>query len=352
MRTLDIAVNLFHHYEAVREVNHYYGLLAVYALAKIADTDGHETVMQQAMRHLRRYPEGIRHPRYNFESYRAGGNGQAYLLMRGKNEAKAETIRRYAEETLRAPADEQGILIMPGKPEKRQIWIDVVTAVTPFMLFAGLYFQEDRYIDFALHQCFAMYDAFENPQNHLLHQSRGFLPDPAALSADHWSRGNGWGLLGLADIVENLPQTHPAYSEAVRRFTRHADALLAHQNHTGLWRQEISEPLAWDESSGTGLILYGIGVGLRTGLLSPDTYMPAFRKGIDGIVSRCINRDFSTEKSCIGCLCPGEGAQKGMPIAYITDRCAHRDEPHSFGALMLALLEAHQNGITEVSWQK
>lgn len=352
MRTLDLAVNLFHHYEAAREVNHYYGLLAIYALAKIADADNREMTMQQAQRHLRRYPDEMRHPRYNFACYRAGGNGQAFLLMRGKNEPKADVIRQYAEETLRAPADQEGILIMPSRPEKQQIWIDVVTAVTPFMLYAGLYFQDARYVDFALHQCFAMYDALENPENHLLHQSRGFLPDPDALSMDHWSRGNGWGLVGLADIIEHLPQTHPAYPEAVRRFQRHAQALLVHQNHTGLWRQEIPEPLAWDESSGTGLILYGMGVGLRTGLLDQALYMPAFRKGIDGLVARCVNRDFSTEKSCIGCLCPGEGAQKGQPIAYITDRYAHRDEPHSFGALMLALLEAHQNGISQVAWQK
>lgn len=353
MRTIDIAVNLFSRYEQVREVNHYYGLLAIFALAKIADETGDAITMQQAMRHLNRYPDTMRHPRYNFEAYRAGGNGQAYLLMRGKNEAKAEVVRAYAEETLRAPADDQGILIMPGRPEKKQIWIDVVTAVSPYMLYAGLYFDEPRYIDFALNQCFAMYDAFEDPENHLLHQSRGFIDgDITALSTDHWSRGNGWGIIGLAEILQYLPRTDARYAEAERRFIRHCEAMLPYQTENGLWRQEIPDPLAWEESSGTGLILHSYGVGIRLGILDSEKFGPAFRRGLEGLVRHCINADFSTEKSCIGCLCPGSGPDKGTPKAYIVDKHAHRNEPHSFAPIMLTLLEAHMSGITEVAWDK
>lgn len=352
MRTMDIAVNLFNRYEQVREVNHYYGLLAIFALAKVADTSGDATTMQQTMRHLRRYPDTMRHPHYNFECYRAGGNGQAYLLMRGKNEAKAEVVRAYAEETLRSPADRDGILVMPRSPEKQQIWIDVVTAVSPFMLYAGLYFKEPRYIDFALHQCFAIYDVLEDPENALLHQARGFMEDVDAISTDHWSRGNGWGIIGLAEILQYLPREDARYAEAERRFKRHCEAMLPYQTKHGLWRQEIPEPLAWEESSGSGLILHSYGVGLRLGILDADRYMPAFRRGVEGLVQHCINADFSTEKSCIGCLCPGEGAEKGTPAAYITEKHAHRNEPHSFGPIMLTMLEAHENGIPEVAWNK
>ena len=104
----------------------------------------------------------------------------------------------------------------------------------------------------------------------------------------------------------------------------------------------------WEESSGTGLILYGYGAGLRLGLLDKDTYYRTFEKGIHGLSDLCINKDFSTGHSCPGCLCPGSGEDKGTIHAYIHEKQPRRDEPHSYGALMLAMVEAHRNGIRDI----
>ena len=352
MKVLDLSVNLFRRYEQVREVNAYYGLMALYGLVKTAEINGDPWTLTLAQRYLARYPDGMKHPRYNFENYRVGGNPQMYAHLAGLITGKEELLRLYAEETLRAPADRDGILCMPRSPEKEQIWIDVVVPATIYMLYAGLFFKEPRYIDFAIDQCFKMYDVFENPENGLLHQCRGFLPDATAFSTDHWSRGNGWGYIGLTDLIAFLPKDHPQYAEVERRFVKHSEAMLPWQTDRGLWRQELVEPLSWEESSGTGLILYGYGVGLRMGVLDPARFMPAFRLGLDGLVRYCINADFSTERSCPGCLCAGYGAMKGTPQGYIVDKTAFRNEPHSFGPFMLTLVEAHLNGITDVAWEK
>jgi unsaturated rhamnogalacturonyl hydrolase len=117
-------------------------------------------------------------------------------------------------------------------------------------------------------------------------------------------------------------------------------ALLPHQSPRGLWRQEIPLSMAWEESSATGLILYGYGVGLRMGLLDSATYRPVFEKGMAGLREHCINDDFSTELCCPGCLCPGEGERKGTVAAYVEDKQPVRDDGHSFGPLMLALCES------------
>ncbi len=112
----------------------------------------------------------------------------------------------------------------------------------------------------------------------------------------------------------------------------------------------MTECLSWEESSSAGLFVYGLGIGLRLGILNREIYEKAFRKGLKGILTFCINDDFSTERSCPGCLCPGEGDKKGTIQAYITEKLPVRDEHHSFGAFMLALTEAHRNGITEIDW--
>lgn len=93
--------------------------------------------------------------------------------------------------------------------------------------------------------------------NKFILKDGGFLADPEKISEDHWSRGNGWGVIGMVELVRYLPKDHPKYNEAVERFKAHCAALIKYQDFRGLWRREITEKYAWEESSGTGIILYG-----------------------------------------------------------------------------------------------
>lgn len=350
IHVLKLAEKLMGRYEASHErVAAYYGLLAYYGLAQAAVAGENPELLQKCKDYLTQYPDWFEHPYYNFESYRAGGNGKAWLFYKGcMPEAEAD-IRKYADLTYHAPAGENGILCWPGKPER--IWIDVVTCTTPFMLYAGLALQEEKYVDFAAEQCFKMYELFLDQTCGLLHQSKGFMDNPKRMSADHWSRGNGWGLLGLAELVRYLPAESVHRKKAERYFTEFMEALLPYQTERGLWRQEIPEPFSWEESSGTGLILYCMGIGLRLGLLQEESYRGAFEKGIRALVEYCLTDDFATYRSCPGCLCPGNGPTKGSVQAYLTEKIPQKDEVHSYGCMMLAFVEAYKNGIQEVEIQ-
>ena len=354
IRTLDVAYNVFCRFEQVAEVKHYPGLVALYGLAQLADASGNPAIREKAQTLLRRYPDHVDHPRYNFESYRVGGNGRAYLVMRGMDDEGKALLRQYAEITMQAPVDKAGIQCMPAKEKLplQQVWIDVITATTPFMVMAGVALGEDQYIAYGADQCFKMYDLFEDQENHLLHQARGFMDDVNAISQDHWSRGNGWGIIGLADMLQYLPQEDPRWQEAARRMQRHAQALARYQTERGLWRQSIACDLAWEESSGTGLIAYSLGVGIRMGVLAPEAFLPVLQKAIQGLADYCLHDDFSTELSCHGCLCPGKGRAKGTLQAYLCDVRAYKNEPHSFGPIMLAMVEAHRNGLKEIEWKE
>ncbi|WP_168735503.1 glycoside hydrolase family 88 protein [Cohnella fermenti] len=347
MNPLYASQKLYEHYEHIQEVKHYYGLLAIYALLQTAEEKRDPILLDKAKSILSRFPDRIAHPAYNFPSYRIGGNPKAYALMQDYMPEAEAQVREYAEEMLTAPRDRQGIMSMPSAPEKELIWIDVATAVTPYLLFAGLALGDQRYIDEAANQTFLMYETFLDPGNGLLHQSKNFAA-PGKFSEDHWGRGNGWGYFPLAELVRHLPGDSIHRPRAERYFKALSAALLPHQSERGLWRQEIPLEYSYEETSGTGLILYGMGVGLRTGLLDRDTYFPVFRKGVLGLNELSINEDFSTELSCPGCLCPGEGAEKGTVKAYVTLKLPYRDEPHSFGPLMLALVEAYRNGIHDL----
>lgn len=352
MNTLKISENLFLRYEQTQQVKGYCGLLAAWALAETAVEAHDDKLLDKCRSYLALYPDHFDHPRYNFENYRVGGNGKAWLVAKGLFDEERENIRKYAEITMNSPRDSEGIICHPQDTHKT--WIDVAFCITPFMLYAGLAFKEQKYIDFAVEQTFLMYDRFLDRTCGLLHQCKGFLPNPEQLSSDHWGRGNGWCYIALATLVEHLPKDSIHRPRAEKLFKDLSEALLACQTPRGVWRQQLDCEYAWDECSSTGLIAYGFGLGMRLGLLERKVYQEAFESALNAIVNRFIEKDFSTKMCCYGCLCPGYGETKGTLKAYLTEVYPTYNDPHSFGTLMFAMLEAYRNGITDLvgeSWE-
>ena len=331
-------------------LRHYQGILTMFAGTQAAACAKDEKWIAHVNSYLAKYPKNFNDPdvffKGSFANYRVGGLGKGWAVMNGYFNEDPELIREYAELTVNAPKTYDGLICAPSDLNK--VWIDIVFAITPFMLYAGLILNEEKYVDFAAEQCFKMYDVFMDKSNGLLHQTRGFLEDKSKISDDHWSRGNGWGIMGTTELVRYLPKDSKHYPEAVRRFKAHCEALLKYQNFRGMWRQEVCEPLAWEEASGTGIFLYAFGVGMRRGVLDKEKFMPAFRKGINALCKYCINPDMSIDKGCSGCCCPGRGEIKGTVEAYLNIPMPRRDDSHVFGPVIMALTEAEKLGIENV----
>jgi unsaturated rhamnogalacturonyl hydrolase len=350
MTPAELCVRLYDHYASIAEqVYHYQGLLGIYGLCRTADRTGDTVLLTRCGEILSAFPDHIEHSKYNFPSYTIGGIPRAFMLMRGHmtDPATRDCVRDYAEEMMAAPRDRRGILCNPHQPEAQKIWIDVAMAATPYLLFAGLAFDERRYIGEAVNQTALMYDEFRNPDNGLLHQCRNFV-GPGLYSSDHWGRGNGWGFIAATELVQYLPADAPGRPAAEKLFIDHARAMLGLQSSRGLWRQELPMASAWEESSATGLILYGYGVGMLTGVLEASEFGEAFDRGIAALVHWGINDEFGTELCCPGCLCPGSGQRKGTPEAYVEDKQPATDDPHGFGPIILALDAAARRGMTTV----
>ena len=341
---VELSEKIFRRIDDKFYVDAYYGLLLYFCIAHTAVYAENEDLLKRCIEYLDDYPDNFEHPHYNYELYRVGGYAKSYLFLKGfKDEWRNELIK-YAEITMNAPKNEDGIVGNPINPYR--IFIDVAACVVPFMLHVGVGCGIEKYVDFAAKQCFMMYDELMDKEIGLLHQSRGFRPDSSLLSEDHWSRGNGWGLMALTELVKYLPKESKHREKAILYFVNHIDSIIKYQAENGLWRQEIPEKLSWYETSGTGLILYAIGSGIRHGILKDDIYRQVFEKGIEGLARRCITDDFATHLGCSGCLCPGWGKEiHGTVEAYLGEVYPETDEPHSHGPVILALTEAHKLGI-------
>jgi hypothetical protein len=174
----------------------------------------------------------------------------------------------------------------------------------------------------------------------LLHQGRGFQGE-GKISEDCWSRGNGWGAFALAILVRDLPESHPKRAEVVALAKQFFTAVLNYQDKQGLWHQEMTDATSYIETSGSGILLYSLGVMLEKGLLNKK-YQKNLNKGLSAYLDY-IGPDGSVSNTCIGCLCPGKGTKED----YVTRKWELNDY-HAFGPVVLAYTQATKMGITTV----
>ena len=87
-----------------------------------------------------------------------------------------------------------------------------------------------------------------------------------------WGRGNGFPALGLALSLTALPDLHPARNELGHELRAHLEALVSHQDPTGMWHQVIDLPGSYRELTSTSMILFAIVRGVRLGLLERSDY--------------------------------------------------------------------------------
>jgi unsaturated rhamnogalacturonyl hydrolase len=115
----------------------------------------------------------------------------------------------------------------------------------------------------------------------------------------YWSRGNGWFAAGMAELLTVLPKDHPHYAFIRARFTMMMDALLACQSKTGLWRQLLDKPDYWEETSGTGMFVYAMVLGVKNGFLVGDQYKTAIRRGWLALAER-VDDEGNVSDVCVG----------------------------------------------------
>jgi unsaturated rhamnogalacturonyl hydrolase len=337
--TVTIAVRAFQKHVATHPLTTYMGILSLQGYARLAVISQNPAVLDDCRDHLSPFVRGERQWRASFTNYFCGGNGTAYLYWMGQFPEAEATVRHYAEDFFAAPCAANGIVCVPNA-DREKLWIDAAFAVTPFMLFAGLAFGEERYIVAGFEQIDKMYRLFRDPENGLLHQALG-VSGPDIMSQDHWSRGNGWGLLALTELVQYLPDRHSCRPAAESMLRDLLAACLRFQDEQGMWHQEITDHTSYVETSGSGLILYALGAGLAKKIIEPQAMAPYLR-GLRGYL-QYIRSDGTVYHTCRGCNSPGKGTiidYKQVPPVI--------NDAHAFGPVILAYGQAHSMGIQNI----
>lgn len=321
------------------DISTYPGTLLLHGMSEYALLKGNEESLSQVVGALEKFGTGDIKATGNFISYEAGGSGAAYLAWKGATDKLDKQVAAAAEKMM-AQQKRSTDGLMTIKTMSHHVFIDVAFAVTPYLLYSGLKFNKPEYVDYALFHTLESFRILKDEKTGLLHQGRGFQGE-GKVSEDNWSRGNGWGAFALAILVRDLPDSHPRKPEVVELAKQFFTAVLKFQNKQGLWHQEMSDPSSYVETSGSGILLYSLGVMLEKKLL-PKHYLENFKQGLRGYLDY-IAPDGSVSNTCIGCLCPGKGTKEDYK-----NRKWELNDYHAFGPVVLAYTQAAKMGIDKI----
>jgi len=73
-----------------------------------------------------------------------------------------------------------------------------------------------------------------------------------------WGRGQGWALLGLLDVLDELPTDHPCRQELAAAATRLTAVMIRLQRDDGHWYAVVDDPASGDETSTAAFMAAGM----------------------------------------------------------------------------------------------
>lgn len=164
-----------------------------------------------------------------------------------------------------------------------------------------------------------------------------------------WGRGNGFAALGLAMMLDHLPEEHDGRDRLLALFRQHMAALRSHQDYTGAWHQVIDREESYRELSCTCMITYAMIRGVRDGWLEREKYEPIIERAWHAIRTRVAADGTLVD------VCAGTGKQKSLRAYYDRPAILGRDERGGAMALLaateMAVREQEKRGRSRQSLQ-
>ncbi len=340
--TLQVAERVLDRGLSIVDLEKYPGMLMLHGMSEMAlvHPERQEELLGQTVALFQKYRTREIKGGGSFICYEAGGTGAALLHCKKVAGVLAEQVDDAARRMVRDQKRSTEGLLIPHWATENQVFIDMAYAVTPFLLYSGLALDRPESVDLAVDETLELFRILEDEKTGLLHQARGFNR-ANDISEDNWSRGNGWGAFALAILVRDLPSQHPRRREVEQLAKSFFAAVLKHQDKDGMWHQEMSDETSYVETSGTGLLLYGLGIMIEKGLLDTQ-YKQNIERGLRGYLAY-IDADGSVRHACKGCLCPGHGTKED----YKRQEWLPND-PHGFGPVVLAFTQGYRLGIVRI----
>jgi unsaturated rhamnogalacturonyl hydrolase len=232
-----------------------------------------------------------------------------------------------------------------------QVWLDGLYMVMPFYIKYEKKFTNGRNILDIVNQFINVRKYMRNGITGLYYhgydESRleAWSDSVTGVSPNFWGRAEGWFVMALVDILEEMNGVAAEHQEELENMFREAiDSLLKYQDsEIGMWYQVIDrgqEIGNYLETSATLMIAYSILKGCRLGFLDQE-YRQYGVKAFNGTVKKYLI--LAENKTLLSGICSVAGLgnipyRDGSFNYYISEKIVSND-PKGVGALMMAYSE-------------
>ena len=312
---LDVARLTARRYPGAPGISYIPALAWTHAL-RVAALDGDDSLREKVLEQVRPWLSGGRPLFGGRISFAALAGTMIFSELTDLPGRDGETAARLAAEGVARAAAETA----PGAPEHASGWSDDLFLGTIAAVRAG----DPEGLAAAVRLVTTTAARLQRPDGLFHHDADA----PTA-----WGRGNGFGALGLAELLTVLPADHPERDAVLDVHRRHLAGMRARQAPDGTWRQVVDAPGSYRETSVTAMTLTAMARGLRLGWLD-DSYRPAVDRAWRALLAHV------TEDGGLVDVCFSTGA--GPTRRHYLDRPAVNGADDRGGAMVLgAALEYH-----------
>jgi unsaturated rhamnogalacturonyl hydrolase len=232
-----------------------------------------------------------------------------------------------------------------------QMWLDGLYMAEPFYAEYATEFHQENDFDDITTQFILMEKNGRDPKTGLLYHAwdqskkERWANPQTGLSACLWARADGWYIMGLVDVLDQLPLNHPKRGQLLAILNRLAVAITNYQDkQTGVWYQVLdkgSKKGNYLEASSSCMFVYALAKGVRQGYLPAKYLLPA-KKAYQGILKQFIETDATGQVNITGtCGAVGLGGDpyRDGSYEYYTSVKTVTNETKGVGSFMLASVE-------------
>lgn len=156
-------------------------------------------------------------------------------------------------------------------------WVDALFMAPPALVDLFLITGNQSYLDVMHRMWWDVVDFLLDEQENLFYRDKNFFGKTERNGQKvFWSRGNGWALAALIQIINSIPENYTVRKKYIELYSDIVKRITGLQSEDGFWRSSLLDPQSYPEgeSSGTALFCYAITKGINSGLLDSKDYFP------------------------------------------------------------------------------
>ena len=219
-----------------------------------------------------------------------------------------------------------------NRPLPNTLWLDDLYMSLPALVQMGALTGDKKYYDEAVKQYQLFSKRMFNPERNLY--MHGWVQEMDPHPQFHWARANGWALLTKIEMLDALPQDHPARAEILVMLKKHAAGIAQRQDATGFWHQLLDRNDSFLETSATAIYAYCFARAINKGWLDAKAYGPAALLAWNAVSTK-VNSNGQVEGTVVG-------TGMGFDPAFYYYRPVNVFAAHGYGPTLMAGAEIYR----------